>query len=387
MYKQQNKIQNQPFFSRRSFIKHLGVGAIATASGLALPSLGQYKSSSESAAFEILAIGDSVIWGQGLKPENKFISIVKEWIEKEIFEGHRQVHLYYGESHSGATIHPGRGKPHKRFHGEVNDESPSIFEQVKSSLEYYRHREESHGGPIVGTDVNLIILDGGINDVRAVSLADPTKSIKSIRYEANEYCKLAMSHFLLPEVVRAFPNAQIVVTGYFPLFSNKSNGWEIVYMLRRLFASDKSKLNTILPSTKSSSGIFDLKEKLSVRSKVWTESSDIALQASADYINQNRYLPGYDSFSATNPRVVFASPDFSDENSYAAPNSWLWQIGNQGRTNDEMWSVRQTACNVRKWPHDKFICHRAALFHPNRLGASAYAEAIKNKLKDFFPSA
>ena len=56
-----------------------------------------------SRPFEMLAVGDSLMSAQGLKPEHKFSWLVKEWIEKEVLSGRTTVN-YKSKAHSGARI-------------------------------------------------------------------------------------------------------------------------------------------------------------------------------------------------------------------------------------------------------------------------------------------
>jgi hypothetical protein len=188
-----------------------------------------------------------------------------------------------------------------------------------------------------------------------------------------------MKHYLLPEVIRKYPNARIVITGYFPLISTESRTKALLDMLTGLFRKPEG----LSMRTKNNATMFGFKSALSERSATWTECANIGLRSAAEYVNTS--TSGGTDFSPTNPRVLFANPEYSPLNSYAAPQSWLWQIGNAGRTNDEVWEVRQEKCKVRESSSGRFVCHRAALFHPNRAGANAYAAAIQKQLAPFIP--
>src|SRR5688572_18987503 len=63
-----------------------------------------YVNNSGNRPIEVLAIGDSVVWGQGLKDANKFSVLVKTWLESRV--AGRIVNLHYADAHSGATILP-----------------------------------------------------------------------------------------------------------------------------------------------------------------------------------------------------------------------------------------------------------------------------------------
>ena len=52
--------------------------------------------------YEMLVMGDSIVWGQGLEPEQKFTTLVRKDIEGLLG---RPVNVV-DQSHSGATIKP-----------------------------------------------------------------------------------------------------------------------------------------------------------------------------------------------------------------------------------------------------------------------------------------
>ena len=53
-----------------------------------------------SDALQMLVLGDSIMWGQGLRDEEKFSSRVKCWLQEKT---NREVKLHV-EAHSGAVI-------------------------------------------------------------------------------------------------------------------------------------------------------------------------------------------------------------------------------------------------------------------------------------------
>ncbi|NJM53676.1 MAG: hypothetical protein HC846_09980 [Blastocatellia bacterium] len=82
-------------FSRRQFLKSLGAMAtlfVANRTGLSF--------AQNSGDFEMLVVGDSVIWGQGLEEKDKTYTLIKNWLETEL---DKRVNLKV-KAHSGATI-------------------------------------------------------------------------------------------------------------------------------------------------------------------------------------------------------------------------------------------------------------------------------------------
>jgi len=82
----------------------------------------QIKASGED-ALQMLVIGDSIMWGQGLKDDEKFTSRVKCWLQEQT---NREVKLHM-EAHSGAIISGSAAVPPNftSSDGEVNLVSPT----------------------------------------------------------------------------------------------------------------------------------------------------------------------------------------------------------------------------------------------------------------------
>ena len=87
--------------------------------------------------FTVVALGDSVMWGQGLRPENKLAALVQAGLQHRIG---RQVDLHVF-AHSGATIaevegeegidQPWRDDPLRPLRpGELPYSDPTVLTQV-----------------------------------------------------------------------------------------------------------------------------------------------------------------------------------------------------------------------------------------------------------------
>src|SRR5215216_6037481 len=82
----------------------------------------------------MLVLGDSILWGQGLKAEDKTWYHVKLWLEKN--SGRRVVERI--EAHSGAVIE--RSSLTDNFtspHPEVNVGLPSINDELDGAARFY----------------------------------------------------------------------------------------------------------------------------------------------------------------------------------------------------------------------------------------------------------
>ena len=157
--------------------------------------------------FHMLVLGDSVMWGQGLRDDEKFSSRVKCWLQEKI---DREVSVHV-EAHSGAVI---SGAPADRLDfvtsdGEVNNSSPTINEQLDHAVRFY---EDNHTTP------SLILMDGCINDVGVKSLLAASTDLESLRVRASKSCGEDMQ-LLLRRVKNSFPRSQVLVTSYYPIVS------------------------------------------------------------------------------------------------------------------------------------------------------------------------
>jgi hypothetical protein len=194
--------------------------------------------------------------------------------------------------------------------------------------------------------VDLILLDGGINDFNAMKMLEPKLTESEVDVYARDYCRFGIMTAL--RVIRGtFPNATVVVCGYYPILSKLSKP---DLLFRPPFALI---------------GV----ETLTKRSLWWRDKTNSYLAEAVEKVNRD--LP------TSTDRILFAPVDFRDENAYGAgAKSYLWRVGE-----DQLYDKREKWCREDgKSFGETSICKRAGTFHPNVLGANAYAEAIKSVL-------
>src|SRR2546425_8048742 len=105
----------------------------------------------EDRQFNLLVLGDSITWGQGLKDEHKTWYLVKTWLESTEGRPVRETIL----AHSGAVIGSvgdTGGNPVPPLDGEINRGLPSVNDQIDSALRSYANPGQ----------VDLVIVDGCI---------------------------------------------------------------------------------------------------------------------------------------------------------------------------------------------------------------------------------
>jgi lysophospholipase L1-like esterase len=376
----------------------------------------------------MLVLGDSVMWGQGLAEEHKFSYLVRQWICEQRNNGSCpdnedvQIHV---EAHSGALI----AKPEKesqkkeedrftrnvapvKYPGEVSSYYPTIWGQVDLARRYYSDKS------IPLEEVDLILLNGGINDMGAPRLLAPKILgflAGNINDFARKYCEDEMK-LLLDKVANTFPNARIVVPGYFPLVSIKSPENLLMETIGYLFLGKKEKATdegviedeSVSRPNKGATPHPPSKSLVHManRSRDWTVASNAALAAAVKSFNNSRAgLPVSGNKSALPPpnasaRALFVPVLFSDDNAYAAKNSLLWRLIPRSPyvvlectetnplknliANDELQTKRSCMCEQAGKRND-VMCLRAGAFHPNVQGAELYFRSITKELARILP--
>lgn len=346
-----------------------------------LPAFGQSaQPAADDRQFNLLVLGDSIAWGQGLRDEHKAWYQVKAWLENSA--GRRVFERV--EAHSGAVIgSPGDsgGNPDPPLDGEVNRTLPSVNHQLEKALRSYADPRQ----------VDLIIVDGCINDLDARRLLNAVNTPKGIRESAEQKCGPPMEA-LLTRLTTSFPQAHVIVTGYYPILSEKTSHDLFMRALAKRFYTGTERMND-----------KQLLDRLIAISREWYEGSNQMLATAAGKIDAQLAAQG------SRQRVLFAEVSFLPENSFAAPQSRLWGFNASflrkllvvltlGRvslkTNDEQRKQRSVSCNQTfKQPAGEtkaeekarenriMLCRLAAIGHPNREGALMYADAIGKQLK------
>jgi hypothetical protein len=333
----------------------------------------------------LLVLGDSISWGQGLKDEHKAWYLVKQWLAQNTG---REVSAQV-EAHSGAVIGGvGDGSTDPRTNyaldGELSRTQPTINDQIDNA-------RASMADPSL---VDLVLVDGCINDVDSRQLLNAANTPDHIHELAQAKCGPPMEA-LLNRVTTLFPVAHVVVFGYYPIITeNTANDLFMRALAKRFYmpVDGERRLNDKA-----------LRARLIAISREWYYTSDQMLAEAARKVDSQLAAKG------SHQRVLFADAAFRPEHSFAASKSRLWgfdasalrkflvvlTLGKvQLRTNDERHSQRSELCKLQfkkpenETPEQKVLredrlmrCRLAAVGHPNRKGAAMYAEAIGKLLK------
>ncbi|HJP90337.1 MAG TPA: SGNH/GDSL hydrolase family protein [Pyrinomonadaceae bacterium] len=328
----------------------------------------------------MLVLGDSVLWGEGLKTEHKSWYHVKLWIERTT--GRSVIEKI--EAHSGAVVEDeSADKGLTTTDGEVNIAQPTIWNEIDRALQHYGD----------GSKVDLVLVTGCVNDIGLPNLLNASGDAE-ITQLTEAKCGAPMQR-LLQKIMISFPNADVIVTGYYLSFSEKTrNDFVLRALARRFLKTDPAAAKL----TRKES--FD---KLIANSKAWHQASNKTLGAAVDWANAELKSQG------SHKQVMFTDVQFAPEHAFGTHETRLWGFDRSplrmmlvllsfGKillpSNDEVRGQRSASCKevFKRQPNESaeakkerknrlLLCRYAALGHPNRQGALLYSAAITNLLK------
>jgi hypothetical protein len=300
-------------------------------------------------SFHVLAIGDSVMWGQGILPQDKFCTKVTQHVG-ELLGSPAELHNY---AHSGATIvrHP---NDDLSLWGEIPVQYPSLTAQWE--------RARAELGGVIGGSPCLVLVTCGINDVKVDNIitVDPTIPDKPawVRKLTNWYIQPRMTE-LLVEILGTFERAYVVVTGYYRVVTPASLMFPIE--LQRTF------LPFIPPAFQVFYSPHGFVDQWSAFHEAATEGLMAAVAAA------NGHLAGQGKAG----RVFFADPGFGSQNGIFNPESFFWRGVDDPLHETRLHTYLSDVLNL---PSETPI---ASTGHPNLAGVRAYTEAIKAQIELF----
>jgi len=374
----------------RAFLLPLGLMILflLSAAGTAFADCPNQRTFAVDDPFHMLVLGDSIMWGQGLKEDEKFSSRIRCWLQEKV---NREVKVHV-EAHSGAVISGGSSAQPAFIpaSGEVNSTTPTINQQLDHAVQFYTEHQSSP---------SLILMNGCINDVGVKNLLAASTSLEDLRAQARTNCGENM-RALLQRVRSSFPHAQVIVTGYYPIVSHLTADNAFLRLLVK-------KLNNQRPEAQRMTD-KEMRERLIAISDEWYKASTVSL---LDAVQKTNASGESEPFS----RVSFVEILFGPEHLFAAPDSLLWNFkfastnlsgftkiivlvsfGTAAyKPNDHVRESRVKSCEetfkkpkgIKEDKKDKtaredlfLICRYASLGHPNQMGALIYTEAIKGQL-------
>jgi hypothetical protein len=292
--------------------------------------------------FRIVTLGDSIPWGQGLLPAEKYDTRLAAALRLRHPEGVTLESV----AHSGAVI-GAFGATGTPCPGEVPCARLTIIEQC----DQFSHAPET---------VDLVLLDGGINDVGVATILNPLALIPTLSSKVIRGCHHAML-LLLRKVGTKFskPSCKILVTGYYTIVSDQSDPFGVQQLL---------KLHGIALPDFGDPGAEFLDPVIQRCREFFAESTTALQQAIAD---------------ARDPRITFVPTGFTEANAIFVPNtSLLWELDvDDGLSpEDPVAAERHGQCDAaHSGPLEAFArqqCYRASAGHPNVEGALQFKKQL-----------
>jgi hypothetical protein len=282
---------------------------------------------------ELLVIGDSVVWGQGLAEKHKTASILAEHLGAEM----KML------AHSGAKIGIRDSYTVAMPSGEVPCFFPTILQQLQSFT----------GDPAL---VKWVLMNGGINDVEVQRVFNPMIPQFELELHTRNYCGRDLLT-LLQQVSSRFTNARVLVLGYYPALSHQSavQGVEALFSL----------VHGVQFAPVVDVDIFR-NELVEHCLRFWKLSTGL-MRGVVEHVNR----------AAGETRVIFVDSGLDESNATFAAQSLLWELdlNDPHKATDEAAEERWAACElVAAGELQKRQCRLSAVGHPNVAGAARMAE-------------
>jgi hypothetical protein len=359
-----------------------------------------------SSPLKMLTLGDSAMWGNGLRYWNKYSYKVAQDVANATG---RTVNLV-SFAHSGANLSNEANSDYEPLMpsdggtppGDLNAGLPTTIQQEACA----------HTDPC-SSDAEIILLDGCINEVGAQRIALPFSlsgaTVREIAQRSHQWCSDKMLA-LLQSTKSDFPGATIVVSNYWLIVSDKSSPIGVAQeraaqqdMLSLVEAERKAEQATGQSVTESRlfSDPKTLLQKWSDNSKVFLKTSQGCFEWAIAYANGTTSAPNGsdgtgddDQCPAVPPaqpqratkdfRVYLATVSDDSNYSYGAPKKRLWSVPVPIIRPDELYTKRSILCKTHYSPSDigdRFICPINPTAHPNVRGAEAFCESITHILE------
>jgi lysophospholipase L1-like esterase len=302
----------------------------------------------------IVTIGDSVCWGQRLLDEHKFDRILAErWAgnaaDRESENGGLQ-----RLAHSGAILGKETDTSTQSSYPEIPDSYPSIWQQLLIVENW--------------ADVDLLLVNGGLNDVSLDRMLDPWIKPEQIEQWTRQYCQAEMARLLTAAAGKVVkPEARIVVLGYYPFLSSETKFDDAKHAQALM---EEHGVATGPGGVGKSDDPLALVPAIIDNCMMFWRIAESGLQAAAATANA----------AAAREVCVFVASGLTEENALWAPESLLWGLTPELGAEDEVKVLRDRACSAEYGNLVHLIawirCDHASVGHPDVAGAAKIAETL-----------
>jgi len=302
----------------------------------------------------IAAVGDSIMWGQGLKEADRFVTVSANaigellgrqpvirrlahsgavtttahdgWDKK--LEARRAFidtypHLFHSQAEKDAFLDADEGAgegPAASLHGEIPRSYPTVTHQLTE---------------IDAADVDIAFINGGANDIDFEEyLASRGKTFGAYDLFFEDVFKKRL-RTLLRQARKTFPRATLIYTGYYSAFSNISSRGRIEELFIHLKGAAKYEviINEIFNALGLGVDVDRAVEDVIARSLYGQSRALYWITRTVADLNASEGL-----------KVIFAYPGFSEENALFASQPFVHQEYKISSVQDDMWQVRRDNC-------------------------------------------
>ncbi|MFC8682339.1 IPT/TIG domain-containing protein [Microbacterium ureisolvens] len=305
----------------------------------------------------VVAFGDSVMWGQGLHEGDKFAYRAANAVKEARPAQWPTPMLFSLDAHSGATLVT-HDDPVPADRSRISGEVPTTYPRIIDQVEAWAGRDALH-------NVRLVLLNGGINDISAMRIVNPLIPASTIAQEAEQYCYTDFRR-VLERALEIFPEAKIIVPGYFRIVSEQS---DLAFLGAVLAIATMNALGPFLALAGGWGVSTGIRTIMAANSTVFEAASTRALRAAVADANA----------SVGGGRARFVDPGFGPANAILAPQSLLWEpaVFDDAvvRVTDPVRARRARECELYR-DRTSWHCPWASLGHPTVKGARKYFTAI-----------
>jgi lysophospholipase L1-like esterase len=300
---------------------------------------------------DLVVMGDSVVWGQGLAAGHKSATLLARYLGANVkMLAHAGAKIGIRDSYTVTMPSP-----------EVPCFFPTILQQLQSF-------SGDHNASLAPAQVNApaqmndpaqvkwVLMNGGINDVEVQRVFNPMVPQYELELHTRNYCGRDMQTLLL-QVTSKFPNALVMVLGYYPALSYQSAPEGV----ERLF----SLVHGVRFAPLLDANVFR-NEIVEHCLRFWKLSIGV-MRGAVEQVNR----------TAGQMRAVFVDSGLNEMSAAYAPQSLLWEVaeGEDPQAPDEVASERIKACELAEAGLlQKQQCLLSAAGHPNIAGAARMAE-------------
>ncbi len=314
--------------------------------------------------FHIVVLGDSIQWGQGLKTEHKMAERVASYVKGQLGRDVKITRY----AHSGATLLPVQGEQGQDDLAPLPGELPVNWPSVAKQLETANDALEED-------TVDLVIMDGGINDMPITDILNPITGTSSlIQSRTTKFAKVGMRD-VLQDLTASFPfrKSPVLVTGYFRIVSSETNRLMLPIFVGGMVLAiwpDPTTKPLLVPLAAVTTAVAQ--QKLVDNCAAFHADVLAALGSAVDSTNASPRT----KLEGVGDRVHLVKSDFDVKNSIYGPNSLLWQMG----FDDEVSGERQAEAINHMF--ESLAGPVASMGHPNVAGEQQYADNLIAKLKE-----